>query len=160
MEINEIVINKKQQVVGLKISTSSTNESNPETALIPALWQQFFSENIEEQIQNKLSESKLLGVYTDYDDEHRGCYSVIAGHEVSTTRNISKELVGVEIPAGRYLVFSEEGEMPSVIFSLWQKVWDYFSDDTEYRRAFTSDFELYNNDSPSRVEIYVAVKEV
>ena len=159
MEINEVVIDKKQ-VVGIKISTSNTNESNPEAALIPALWQQYFSENIGEQIKNKLSESKLLGVYTDYDDNHQGCYAVIAGNEVSTTQNISKDLVGLEIPAVRYLVFSEEGDMPSGIFSLWKKIWDYFSHEAKYRRAFTTDFELYNNDSPSRIEIYVAVKEV
>jgi len=158
MDIKEIIINKKQ-VVGIKISTSKSNESNPETALIPALWQQYFSENIVEQIQNKLDESNPLGVYTEYDDEHRGHYSVMVGQEVSALENITDELVGLEIPAGRYLIFSEEGDMPAVIFSLWQKILNYFSDHKNCQRAFTTDFEFYSNDSSSKIEIYIAVKE-
>lgn len=158
MDVKEIVINKKL-VVGIKIFTSNANESNPETALIPSLWQRFFSENIAEQIQNKLDESNLLGVYTEYDDEHRGHYSVIVGQQVSALENISEEFVSLEILAGRYLIFSEAGDMPAVIFSLWQKIWDYFSDNKNHQRAFTTDFELYSNDSPSKIDIYVALKE-
>ena len=158
MDIKEVKINSKQ-VAGIKISTSNSNETNPETALIPGLWQQFFSENIAEQIQNRLDESNLFGVYTDYDDEHHGQYSVLAGQEVSTLSNVSEQLAGLEIPAGRYVVFSEEGDMPAVIYALWEKIWDYFSNNTDYARAFTTDFEFYNNDHPAKIEIYIAVKE-
>lgn len=157
MKMIESVLDKKT-VVGLSVATSNENELNPESALIPVLWQQFFSESITEKIQSKVNESELIGVYTDYDTDHRGHYSVIAGQEVLTADNLPDGLVSHEIPEGRYLVFSQNGEMPGIIYKLWEQIWGYFSEESNYRRAFTTDFELYNNDNPSKIEIYIAIE--
>jgi len=144
-------------VVGIKIVTSSANESNPETALIPALWQQFFSDSVVEQIPNKKQNGHILGVYTDYDIEQPGVYTVIAGHEVTGIQQCPDAMVEVTIPEGRYLVFSDEGEMPAIIYSLWQSIWEYFENNADYRRLYTTDFEKYNVDESSLVEIYIAI---
>ena len=145
------------QVVGIKTVTSNANESHPDTAQIPALWQKYFSESIEEQIPHKQDNSQLLGVYTDYDNEHRGVYSIIVGHEVSAIEQLPEGMVGISIPKSRYLVFSDEGKVPEVIYALWQSVWDYFNASTKYRRLYTVDFERYFENEGSKVEIYIAI---
>ena len=126
------------KVIGLKIQTNNANESNPDTALIPAMWQQFFSESVDSQIPNKTEESSILGVYWNYDGDREKSYNLLAGREVASLQDIPKELVGIEVPESSYLVFSEEGEMPQVIFSLWNSIRNYFSENK------INKFKLYN----------------
>ncbi|MCI0504677.1 MAG: GyrI-like domain-containing protein [Gammaproteobacteria bacterium] len=158
MEIYEKFVGGKK-IAGIKTSTSNTVESNPETACIPALWQRFFTENIEEQIPNRVDEGTLFGVYTDYDNEQRGHYSLIAGREVSDIVALPEGFAAVNVPEALYLVFASEGDMPAVIYSTWQTIWEYFSSTADYARAFTTDFELYSDDNPARIEIYIAIKK-
>lgn len=147
------------KVIGIKTATSNTLETNLQSARIPELWQRFFSENIEEQIPNKVDDELLYGVYSDYDKERRGHYSITAGRQVSTTDVVPDGFVATEIPQGDYLVFADEGDMPAVIYTMWQAILEYFSRSTSHVRAFTTDFELYNNENPNKIEIYIAVKK-
>jgi len=145
-------------VVGLKIHTSNTKESNPESALIPGLWQQFFSENIESQIPNKSEDTSILGVYWNYEGDSEKSYCLLVGREVANLQTIPKELVGIEVPESDYLVFSAEGEMPNVIYSLWESIRQYFSENNLHQRKYGYDYECYRADNSSRVDIYVSVK--
>lgn len=147
------------KVIGIKTSTTNALETNHQSARIPELWQRFFSENIEEQIPNKVNDELLFGVYSDYDKERRGHYSIIAGTQVSTTDFVPDGFVATEIPQGDYLVFTEQGDMPAVIYTMWKAILEYFSQSTSHIRAFTTDFELYNNENPNKIEIYIAVKK-
>jgi len=145
-------------VIGLKTNTTNANESNPETALIPGLWQQFFSENIESQIPNITDANTILGVYWDYEGENEKSYNLLAGREVSSLQDIPVEMTGIKVPESDYLVFSEEGDMPSVIYSLWDSVQGYFSENKNILRKYSYDFECYNTNNSSRVDIYISVK--
>ena len=146
------------RAAGIKVETTSTNESNPDSSLIPGLWQQFFSDNIESQIPNKNDQDSILGVYWNYEGDNEKSYSLMAGREVSSLANISGELVGLEVPESDYLVFSEEGEMPQIIYSMWTAIWDYFSTNKQHQRKYSYDFECYSVDNTSRVDIYIAIK--
>lgn len=158
MNINEKLVSITK-VIGIKTATSNTLETDPQTARIPELWQRFFSENIEDQIPNKINNGLLYGVYSNYDSEHRGHFSITAGQQVSTTKIIPEGFVALEIPQDNYLVFADEGDMPTLIYSLWQSIRDYFAQSTNYMRAFTTDFELYNKENTNKIEIYVAIKK-
>lgn len=146
------------RAVGIKVDTTSINESSPDSALIPGLWQQFFSDNIESQIPNKIEESCILGVYWNYEGGSEKSYSVLAGLEVSSFENVPVELAALEIPDTDYLVFSDEGEMPQIIYTMWQAIWDYFSSNTQYQRKYSYDFECYSSGDTSKVDIYIAIK--
>ncbi|MCW4628168.1 MULTISPECIES: GyrI-like domain-containing protein [Marinomonas] len=62
----------------------------------------------------------------------------------------------VSLPAGTYLVFSGEGQMPQVVVSVWEEIWAYFSrDNCPHQRAYTVDFECYT--SEHSVEVYIAL---
>lgn len=156
MDIREQLIDAKK-VVGIKTATSKALESSPETAKIPALWQTLFSEDIAAHIPNAIDHETIYGVYTAYDPEQRGNYHVIVGSEVDEFTGPEDDLVAVEIPAGRYLVFTQQGEVPAVIYSAWQYIWDYFANDSTYQRLYTTDFELYRMDDTSHIEIYIAI---
>lgn len=144
-------------VIGIKVDTSNSNESSPDTALIPGHWQQYFSENIQDRILNKTANGNILGVYFNYDSDHHGAYSLITGHEVSTLNDIPGDMVGVEIPQASYLVFTDEGEMPQVIYSMWQFIRNYFSENNQFHRQFGFDFERYNAENSSQIEIYISI---
>ncbi|MGD8568138.1 MAG: GyrI-like domain-containing protein [Gammaproteobacteria bacterium] len=157
MDIQEKTVTAKK-IVGIKTTTSKANESHVDTAKIPALWQTFFSEDIEQQIPLATEHGTIFGVYTGYDSDHRGKYQVIVGNEVHSVGSLPDDMAAIEIPAGRYLVFSQRGEVPAIIYSMWEYIWNYFSSEVPYQRLFTTDFELYRKDDTSRVDIYIAVK--
>lgn len=145
-------------VAGIKIDTTGIRESNPDSALIPGLWQQYFSENIENQIPNQTERSSILGVYWNYESDSEKSYSLLAGREVSSLSNVPGTLTGLELPDSDYLVFSDEGEMPKIIYSMWHYIWDYFAKSDQYQRQYSYDFECYSNDSDVKVDIYIAIK--
>lgn len=156
MEIQEKTVAAKK-IVGIKTATSKAYESHADTAKIPALWQTFFSEDIEQQILNAVEQGTIFGVYTGYDSDHRGNYHVIVGNEVRAMDSIPDDMEIIDIPSGRYLVFSQRGEVPAIIYSMWEYIWDYFSNEGQYQRLYTTDFELYRKDDTSRVDIYIAI---
>jgi predicted transcriptional regulator YdeE len=157
VDIQEKTVTAKK-IVGIKTATSKANESHADTAKIPELWQTFFSEDIEHQIPHTAEHATIFGVYTGYDSDHSGEYHVIVGNEVHSVGNIPNNMAVIDIPAGRYLVFSQRGEVPAIIYSMWEYIWNYFSNEAQYQRLFTTDFELYRKDDTSRVDIYIAIK--
>lgn len=150
-------------VTGISVRTCNQDEMNPDTAKIGTLWQTFFT-----QIAPKLTDdAKVYGVYTHYESDHTGMFDVIAGAEIeidtltpnelkdnkATVENVSS----INIQSGKYLVFSATGEMPNVVITLWQEVWQYFADaNCPHERAYTTDFEYYKSDN--EIDIYIAIK--
>lgn len=140
------------EVAGISVRTNNSKEMEPSTAQIGALWEKFYGE-----VAPKLPRgSKVFGLYTNYESDHNGNYDVVA----CTDSELPKDISGVEsfdIKAGGYLVFSEEGDMPQTVFKLWNQIWEYFSSpDCPYKRAYTTDFELYK--SENEIEISIAVQ--
>lgn len=146
------------KVIGINVRTSNGQETDTETARIPGLWQQFFSDNIEENVPHRNEEGCIYGVYTHYDSDHKGEYTLYVGHEVSKLSDVPEGMNGIEIPAGKYLVFSEEGQIPDIVYSLWHRIWQFFSESQEYKRAFTVDFERYCKDNMSKLDIFIAIE--
>ena len=48
--------------------------------------------------------------------------------------------------------------LPGVLIQTWGAVWQYFEEQTRDKRAYTVDFERFDQRKPSRVEIYIAVR--
>ncbi len=140
-------------VRGFAVRTKNIDEMEPSKAKIGNLWDRFYTE-----IAPHLSpESRVFGVYTNYESDHTGDFTVLAGADVLTDA-ADHELQSIEIPDGNYLVFSGSGEMPQAVINLWTEVWQYFGDShCEHLRAYTTDFELYL--SAKAVDIYIAVKD-
>ncbi|MFZ8200298.1 GyrI-like domain-containing protein [Alteromonas portus] len=119
---------------------------------IPALWQRFDSSI---PVDYRGGE-RVYGVYLNYESDHTGDFSVLAGFDGDTVPEHLK-IENITIPAGKYLVFSRKGEMPQIAIDVWSDIWRYFTQaDTEYERAFTVDFEHYVN--ANHIDVYMAIK--
>lgn len=133
-------------VMGFSVRTQNKDEFNDKTAKLPRLWQQFYTSEL-------AANANIFGVYSDYDSDANGFYTVTAGTE---SLDVQTELSSVTIQAGNYLVFECAGLMPAVVVETWKRIWEFFETNTEYRRHFISDFEVYNG--PDQVAIYIGLK--
>lgn len=137
-------------VYGMSVRTENAREKDPETSQIGGLWQQFH-----QQVTPSLPEAfPLFGVYYAYESDVNGAYQVLAGTTVANA--VTKPLERLTVPAGRYAVFSGEGEMPHLVISLWQEVWAHFDESSAtQQRAYTHDFEIYH--SMQSMEIFISI---
>ena len=153
--MNVITIAEKT-IQGMSTRTRNSNEMNPETAKIAALYEDFYKNIVVDYQQG----ARVYGVYFDYESDASGMFSVLAGADRIKSSTI--ELQQVKIKAGDYLVFKGEGEMPQAVIDTWMKIWEFFSEgntenNTEYKRAYVTDFELYK--SETQVEIHIGIEK-
>jgi predicted transcriptional regulator YdeE len=142
-------------VIGVSVRTINRDEADPVRAKLPGLWGQFYSQQLPEKIPNRQANSLVYGVYSDYESDASGLYTVTAGVRVSAS---VPEYNSVTVRGGQYLVFENHGAMPQAVIDGWGAVWRYFSQPQKYKRLFTSDYEEYRG--PDRVAIFISVAEV
>ena len=143
-------------IVGIGVRTTNYAESRTDTAKIPALWKRFFQEKIGDKIPNQIRDSQTYGVYSSYESDHNGKYTLMAGKCVSNADRLPREFTVVNIEAGDYLVFEGRGHIPNVVIDLWKEIWDYFSSEQTPKRKYTTNFELYRSDGAVAIHIAVA----
>lgn len=133
-------------VTGFSARTQNKDEFNEKTAKIPNLWQQFYNSEL-------AGNANVFGVYSDYESNVNGFYTLTAGVESS---HAQAELSSVTVKAGNYLVFKGVGSMPAAVIETWKHVWDFFEKNTEYKRNYISDFEAYSGSD--QIEIYIGLE--
>ncbi len=140
------------------ISTRTTNKDNKSAQDLGKLWEKFYSENILEKVQNKIS-NEIISVYTDYKSGYTEDYTTIIGIPVSTLDEIPNGLIGREFQPENFQKFIAKGEMPNAVINAWVDIWQR---DEKLKRKYTYDFEVYGeksqNGENSEVEIYIATK--
>lgn len=132
-------------VTGLSVKTKNEYEFNPETARLPALWQRF-------NALPRLSELPIYGIYSDYESDDKGFYTVTAG---LMNGEAEHEFSSIRVEHGDYLVFKNQGPLPQAIIEAWQAVWSYFKSQSGVTRSYSTDFEVYKKDS---CELYIGIK--
>ena len=146
----EIVEQSAINVSGIAVRTNNHSEMQPEGGKLGGLWQQFY-----QCFGAQLPESDgVYGVYSDYASDEHGDFTFTA-----TLAGIvldDDNAVDLMLPAGKYLKFSQQGDMPQAVVACWQAVWAYFAaEDFPHTRSFTTDYEHYI--SANQVDIYIAV---
>ena len=149
---------------GISVRTTNHAETRHETAKLGRLWQKFYQNHMGDLPEGE----DIYGVYHNYEsDDLVGAFDVVASWEVtvepeaSSAPNPAGGLVAVNIPAGKYLVFSETGNMPNTVMNAWEKAWEYFNDpNCEHTRNFDVDFEHYidGNLEYGQVALYIGIK--
>lgn len=142
-------------LVGIQVRTNNKQA----VTTVPTLWQQWHTNNIFHKIPNKTNTSEYFAVYTDYDSQQDGDYTLIIGAHVSTLSDIPTGCVGRYVPSASYIKFDIVGVIPVCIIDAWHAIW---SPEISSRRAFTYDFERYpvvapDDDKPA-AQIFVALK--
>lgn len=134
-------------VTGFSVETQNKDEFNPETAKIPSVWQQVYASNLP-------SVGDIYGVYSDYESDANGLYTLTVGIASNETRTQDTSVI---IQAGKYLVFEGRGPMLIMVIATWQQIWTYFEDNHDYQRQYVTDFEIYAG--PEQVDIYIGIKD-
>lgn len=149
-------------IVGISVRTTNANEMTAD-AKIMKLWEHYYEQKVMNEISNPVNPSVTYGLYSDYENGVDGEYSITAGVQVDAYDVVPNGFIVKTIPAAKYMVFtSEKGSFSEVVFKLWQDIWSWFERE-EVERAFTGDFEVYDercvNPLEAQVDIYIAIKE-
>lgn len=119
---------------------------------IPALWEKF--DNLV-PVDYQHGE-RVYGVYYNYESDHNGEFDVLAGFDGDKYPKTVK-LTRIDLPEAKYLVFTCKGDMPQIAIDAWTQVWQYFStDQPEYERLFTVDYEYYPG--PNEIQVHIAIR--
>ena len=150
MRIEEI---EEKIIYGISTRTKNSNEMNPKTAKIGAIWQKFDNTV---KVNYKDGE-RVYGVYYHYESDANGEFDVLAGYETS-----NEKLDTVKIQKGKYLVFNKTFEETDdntriqAIIETWGTIWEYFSDEnSQYKRIYNTDFEYYKGQN--EIYIYISI---
>lgn len=94
---------------------------------ISALWQKALK-----QVENQ-DESVMYGIYSDYESDYRGDYTLSIASEVPIGNDT------ITLPHGMYTTFITDSEH---VASTWQQVWD-MEQKGKLKRSYNIDYERY-----------------
>ena len=153
MEFTTITL-EQFSVIGIAIRT--TNQDGQSQKDIGQLWQNFFQNNILDQIPNKVS-SDIYCIYTDYESDANGAYTTLLGCKVSSLDNIPDGMVGKNIPETAYRLYKSSGKIPEAVLNTWFHIWQSL-----INRLYLADFDVYGQKSAdpnnAEVETYLSVQ--
>ncbi|WP_372845143.1 GyrI-like domain-containing protein [Psychrobacter sp.] len=159
-------LTESQTCTGISVRTTNSAEISHETAKLGKLWQKFYQTHM----SNIPEGEDIYGIYHNYEsDDLVGAFDVVAGWKVDSEQPQSDSgantknstLVSVDIPAGKYMVFAEHGNMPNTVMNAWEKAWTYFNDPScEHTRTYHVDFERYVEGKLEygQVELYIGIE--
>jgi predicted transcriptional regulator YdeE len=147
----KIVTLNEKIIVGKSIIT--TNKNGKSMKDIGSMWQHFIGEGVCDSIKNKIT-GKGIGLYTDYEGDATMPYRFMCGTEVSKSDNPNLETRIID--GGKYAKFTVKGDIMNAVGKAWQEIWSL-----DLERKFSSDFELYHNDSEDMnnqtIDIYISI---
>ena len=142
----ELVKLEKMTIAGPSIRTENKKASRD----IPIFWKKVFQDDILTKIPDVVS-GYVYGVYSNYDSDQKGAYSLTGGVSVENTDQLPEGMAVREIPAGTYAVFTAYS--PEELVNTWKAIWE-----SGLKRSYQFDFEEYGAEDES-VKIYVGVEE-
>ncbi|MEE9362231.1 MAG: GyrI-like domain-containing protein [Cellulophaga sp.] len=152
--MNNLMI-PKFHVIGISIRT--TNENGQSAKDLETLWGKFWGDEIEKQIPNKANDN-IYAVYTDYETDFTGFYTVIIGLPVSSLENIPEGFVGLTIENDVYQKFESKGKMPEAVLNTWVEIWQNKNLNRAYKSDFTIHGKKYYDGDNAQVETFISVK--
>ena len=138
-------------VSGVSVRTKNSDEFNQATAKLPDLWNRFYTT----MLADLQPGSPIYGVYSDYESDANGLYTVTAGL-ILNNQFTTKTPDAIKIQSGNYLVFQSKGAMPQAVIDAWKNVWNYFDSKPTHQRQFISDVETYSGSD--EVALHIGVK--
>ena len=149
-------------VAGYSARTNNAAEVSGD-GKIRSMWQQWFEENLGTKIPNRV-DNDVLAVYSDYASDENDDYTYTLGARVSSVNDLPPGLTYRKIIAGRYTVFTtEDGPVTQVMRAEWQKIWTTPPTVLGGKRAFVTDFEVYDQRAAdpqhAQVDIHIGVQQ-
>ncbi|TAI48207.1 AraC family transcriptional regulator [Flagellimonas allohymeniacidonis] len=142
------------KIIGIAMET--TNQNGQSLHDIEKLWGRFWGEDIQSQVPNRVN-TDIYAVYTDYENQDLGKYTIIIGLPVITLDDIPKGFTGRELCIGKSQKFVSKGKMPEAIVKTWTEIWE----NKALKRAFHVDVTIhgakYYDGDNAEVETYISI---
>jgi predicted transcriptional regulator YdeE len=132
-------------LIGQYCRTNNAAEMNPSTAKIGKMLQSYFQEKIADRLLHRRKPGTTYCVYTEYESDANGEYTYFVGEEVEAGAPVPEGLKRLVVPAQTYAKFTNgPGNRVQMCIQLWQKVWSISTSELGGARAYTIDFEVYD----------------
>ncbi len=146
---------EKFHVIGISIRTKNENgQASPD---IEALWGKFWNEDIKSKIPNAINDD-IYAIYTDYETDYNGAYTMIIGLSVNSLDHIPEGFVGMTIEKSKYQKIVSKGKMPEAILNTWIEIWGNNKLNRAYQTDFTIHGKKYYDGDEAEVETFISVK--
>ena len=148
-------------VAGYAIRTNNADETSGH-GKIGKLWQRLLQQSLWTKIPHRVDDT-LIVVYSDYSSDETGEFTYLLGARVSSVHNLPAELSYRKVVPGKYAVFTTRvGPRGKVLQEEWNRIWRCPPDEMGGRRAFITDYEIYDRRSAdsmrAQVEIHIGVQ--
>lgn len=149
----EYKVIKQEEKIVAGIEARTNNFSEDVYKVIGGLWEKFYSETYN-KIENKVNR-RSLGIYTEYENDEKGDYTMITACEVSSSNKNNNDMIIKKIPAGKYAVFTIRGDVRTEVGKFWQELWKM-----KLERTFICDYEEYCEGTieDCLINIYIGIK--
>ncbi|AWM17257.1 AraC family transcriptional regulator [Bacillus subtilis] len=159
MSFSHITDLKQKRFAGLSQRTSNALEMTEERR-IPALWDQFWQQDMRILFSQAEKDQSIIALYSNYEQETNGFYTFSVGAFQEDSGTLPEPYENIDLPASAYAVFTSRiGPIEEIVYETWKEIWTW---DKRHLRTFTGDFEMYDQSAavPQRaqVNIYVAIK--
>ncbi len=149
------------RIVGIEVRTQNREEMEGE-GKIGFLWERFYAEDILGKIPHQIDSGTVLSLYTDYESDVDGEYSVVVGAEVTKVGELSDGLVAKSVPRSKYAVFtSVKGAIPNIVIETWKHIYSLKEGQIGCDRAYRGDFEIYDgrvkDPNNAQIDIYLSI---
>ena len=148
-------------VAGFSARTNNAKEASGQ-GVIGKLWQDFYAKNLGAQIPNRIGADTIV-VYSDYASDEKGDYTYLLGARVSAIDHLPARLTYRKIVPGSYAVLTtDRGPVTEVVPAQWRKIWGMPAEELGGRRAFLTDYEVYDHRAAdprnAQVEFHIGIQ--
>jgi predicted transcriptional regulator YdeE len=148
-------------VAGSQVRTNNANEMSGHGE-IGKLWQLYFQENLASQIPNRADAASIV-VYSDYSSDEKGDYTYLLGARVTSADHLPAGMTFKRIVPDPYAVLTTtQGPLVDVLQAEWKKIWTMHPAELGGKRAFLTDYEVYDarsaNPQQAQVEIHIGLQ--
>ena len=148
-----IVEKEKFQVVGMKRTYNCQNGENLQG--IPLFWDEVNRQGIDEQLF-ALNDGQIKGVLgvcvpdENYKENNLMDYWIGTDH----IGNVPENLLAMEVPASKWVVFEVHGPMPDAMQNAWKQIFSEWFPTSGYEHAGIPELEVYPDDDASSADYY------
>jgi predicted transcriptional regulator YdeE len=148
-------------VAGWLVRTNNADEMSGGNGKIGPLWQRVMGQNLVAQIPHRI-DGALIVVYSNYASDEKGDYDYLLGARVNSIENLPAGMTWKKVDPGTYaVILTDKGQMPGVLQAAWARIWQMTPAELGGKRAFVTDYEIYDersaNPQSAQVEIRVGV---
>jgi predicted transcriptional regulator YdeE len=144
-------------VAGWLIRTNNADEAGGKGKIGP-LWHRIMGQNLVGQIPHR-SDGALYVVYSNYASNEKGDYDYLVGARVSSVDSLPAGMTWRKVEPGAYaVILTDKGQMPGVLQAAWARIWKMTPTDLGGKRAFLTDYEIYDERSADMQSAQVEIR--